>query len=65
MDESGADSKTGIQKTGQAPSGVILVLHTPYNWGKMRLNILPMYIVNGILVALVYKGLMNDKGFKF
>ena len=24
-----------------------------------------MYTVNGILVALVYKGLINSKGFKF
>ena len=31
----------------------------------MRLNILPVYIINGILVALVYKGLINGKGFKF
>ena len=26
---------------------------------------LPIYIVNGVLVALVYKGLTNSEGFKF
>ena len=36
-----------------------------YNWGKIRLNILPIYTVNSILIALVYKGLINSKGFKF
>ena len=45
--------------------GVIPVLQTPYNWGKRRLNILPMYTINGVLVALVYKGLTNGEGFKF
>ena len=61
----GADSKTGVRKIGWAPSGVALVSHTPYNWGKTRFNILPAYIVDGVLVALVYKGLINGEGFKF
>jgi hypothetical protein len=65
IDKSGADLKTGVRKTGWAPSSIILVSHTPYNWGKTRLNILPAYIVNGVLVALVYKGLTNNEGFKF
>ena len=65
VDELGADSKTGIRKTGWAPSGVISVLHTPYNRGEMRLNILPAYTVNSILIASVYKGLINGEGFKF
>ena len=65
VDESGADSKTGVRKTGWAPSGVTPVLQTPYNRGEMRLNILPAYTVNGVLVALVYKGLTNSEGFEF
>ena len=65
VDKSGTDSKTGVRKTGLAPSGVALVLYTLYNWGKKRLNILPTYTVNGVLVALVYKGLTNGEGFKF
>jgi hypothetical protein len=65
VDKLGADSKTGVRKTGWAPSSVALVLHIPYNWGKTRLNILPAYTVNGVLVALVYKGLINSEGFKF
>jgi hypothetical protein len=31
----------------------------------MRLNILPAYTINGVLVALVYKGLTNSEGFEF
>ena len=65
VDELGADLKTGVWKTGWAPSGIALVLYTLYNWGETRLNILPAYIVNGVLVALVYEGLINSKGFKF
>jgi len=65
VDKSNTNSKTGVRKTGWAPSSIILVLHTPYNWGKTRLNILPTYIVNGVLAALVYKGSTNSKGFKF
>ena len=59
------DLKIGIRKLGQAPFSIILVLQTPYNQGKRRLNILPIYTINGVLVALVYKGLINSKGFKF
>jgi hypothetical protein len=65
IDKSGVDLKTGVQKTGWAPSSVALVLHIPYNRGKTRLNILPAYTVDGVLVALVYKGLINGEGFKF
>ena len=59
------DLKTSIQKTGWAPFSIAPVLHTLYNWAKRRLNILPAYTINGVLVALVYKGLTNSKGFKF
>jgi len=65
VDKLGADLKTGVRKTSWAPFSIALVLHTPYNWGETRLNILPAYIVNGVLVALVYKGLINGEGFKF
>ena len=65
MDKLGVDSKTGIRKTSWAPSSITLVLYTLYNQGKTRLNILPAYIVNGVLVALVYEGLINSEGFKF
>ena len=61
----GVDLKISIQKTGWAPYGVALVLYTPYNWGKTRLNMLPAYIVNSVLVALIYKGLINGEGFEF
>ena len=56
MDNSGADSKTGVRKTSWAPSSVALVLYTLYNRSKTRLNILSVYTVDGVLVALVYKG---------
>jgi hypothetical protein len=65
VDELGIDLKMGIWKTDWAPCSVIPVSHILYNWGEMRLNILPIYIIDGILVALVYKGLINSKGFKF
>jgi hypothetical protein len=65
IDKLGADLKTGVRKTGWAPYSITLVLYTPYNWGKIRLNILPTYIVDGVLVTLVYKGSINSKGFKF
>ena len=65
IDELGADLKTGVWKTGWAPYSVTPVSYTLYNWGKTRLNILPAYIINGVLVASVYKGLINGKGFKF
>jgi hypothetical protein len=65
IDKLDTDLKIGIWKTGWAPYSIVLVLYTLYNWGKIRLNILPIYIVDGILVALVYKGSINSKGFKF
>jgi len=65
MDKLSINLKTGVRKTGWTPFGIILILYTPYNWGKIRLNILAAYIVNGILVALVYKGLINGEGFEF
>ena len=65
IDKLGADLKTGVRKTSWAPSSIIPVLYIPYNRGKTRLNILPAYTVNGVLVALVYKGLINSEGFKF
>ena len=65
VDKLGADSKTGVRKTGWAPSGVAPVSHTLYNWGKTRLNILPAYTVDGVLAASVYKGSINGEGFKF
>ena len=40
-------------------------MHTLYNQGKTRLNILPAYTVDGVLVASVYKGSTNGEGFKF
>ena len=55
----------GVRKTSQAPCGIALVSYTLYNQDKTRLNMLPAYTINGILVALVYKGLINSKGFKF
>lgn len=61
----GADSKTGVRKTGWAPSSIAPVSHTPYNRGKTRLNILPAYTVDGVLAASVYKGSTNGEGFKF
>jgi hypothetical protein len=45
--------------------GVILVLYTPYNCGKQRVNILPAYTVNGVLVLLVYTGLTNSEGYDY
>ena len=65
MDKLGVDLKTGVQKTSWAPYSITLVLHTPYNQGKIRLNILPTYTVDGVLVASVYEGLINGEGFKF
>ena len=65
VDESGADSKTGVRKTGWAPCGVAPVSHTLYNWGEMRLNILPAYTINGVLIASVYEGSTNGEGFEF
>ena len=65
IDKSGADLKTGVRKTGWAPSGVTPVLQTPYNRGETRLNILPAYTVNGVLVASVYEGSTNGEGFEF
>ena len=65
VDESGADLKTGVWKTGWAPSGVVPVSHTPYNRGETRLNILPAYTVDGVLAASVYKGSTNGEGFEF
>ena len=55
----------GVQKTGWAPYSIALVSYMLYNQGKTRLNMLPAYIIDGILVALVYKGLINSEGFKF
>ena len=55
----------GVRKTGQALYGVVLVSYTLYNWGETRLNILPAYTIDGVLVALVYKGLTNSEGFEF
>ena len=54
-----------MQKTSQAPFSVILILYILYNQSKIKLNIPPIYIINSILIALVYKGLTNNKGFKF
>ena len=65
IDKLSVDLKIGMRKTGWAFCGIVLVLYTLYNWSEMRLNMLPTYTVNSILVALVYKGLMNSKGFKF
>ena len=65
IDKLGIDLKTGVRKTGWAPSSVAPISHTPYNWGETRLNILPAYTVNGVLAALVYEGSINSKGFKF
>ena len=65
VDELGVDSKTGMRKTGWAPNSVTLILHTPYNQGETRLNMLPVYTVDSVLVASVYEGLMNGEGFKF
>ena len=52
-------------KTSQTPNSVIPVLYPLYNWGEIRLNILPVYTVDGVLAASVYKGLINSEGFKF
>lgn len=65
VDKLGADSKTGVRKTGWAPYGVAPVSHTPYNRGETRLNILPAYTIDGVLVASVYEGSTNGEGFKF
>ena len=65
VDELGADSKTGVRKTGWAPSGDAPVSHTPYNRGETRLNILPVYTVDRVLVASVYEGSTNGEGFEF
>jgi hypothetical protein len=65
IDKLGIDLKTGVRKTGWAPYGVALVSYILYNRGKTRLNILPVYTIDGVLVALVYKGLINGEGFKF
>jgi len=65
VDKLGINLKTGVRKTGWAPCGITLVLYTLYNRGETRLNILPAYIVNSILVALVYKSLIKGESFKF
>ena len=59
------DLKTGVRKAGWAPFSIVPVLQTPYNQGERRLNILPIYTINGVLVASVYKGSTNGEGFKF
>jgi len=45
--------------------GVMLVLYTLYNYGKQRVNILPAYTVNGVLVLLVYTSLINLEGYNY
>jgi len=45
--------------------GVTPVLRTPYNRGKQRVNILPAYTVNGVLVSLVYTGSTNSEGYNY
>ena len=65
INKSGIDLKTGIQKTSWASYNIISVSYTLYNWGEIKLNILLIYIINSVLIALVYKSLINNKGFKF
>ena len=65
VDESGADSKTGIRKASWSPVGVTPILHTPYNRGEQRVNILPAYTVEGVLVSSVYSGSMNGEGYDY
>ena len=65
IDESRADSKTGIQKASQLLVGVILVLYILYNSSKPRVNILPIYTFNSVLISLVYSGLINAEGYNY
>ena len=65
VDESGADSKTGIRKASWSPVGVAPILYTPYNRGEQRVNILPAYTVEGVLVSSVYSGLTNAEGYDY
>lgn len=65
VDESGADSKTGIRKSAWAPVGTTPILHTPYNPGEQRLNILPAYTVDGVLVSSIYSGSTNAEGYDY
>ena len=64
-DESGADSKTGIRKASWSPVGVTPILHTPYDRGEQRVNILPAYTVEGVLVSSVYSGPTNAEGYDY
>jgi len=59
------NNSAGPNGLSWAPFSITPVSYTLYNWGKIRLNILPIYIVNSVLAALVYKGLINSEGFKF
>ena len=64
-DESGADSKTGIRKASWSPAGVTPILHTPYNRDEQRVNILPAYTVEGVLVSSIYSGPTNAEGYDY
>ena len=46
-------------------NSTMLILYTLYNRGEQRLNILPAYTVDGILVLLVYSGLINADGYNY
>ena len=65
VDKSGADLKTGIRKASWSLVEVTLVLYTLYNYSKQRVNILPAYTINGMLVLLVYTGLINLEGYDY
>jgi len=47
------------------PVGTTPILYTLYNRSKQRVNILPAYTVDGILVLLVYSGLINAEGYNY
>ena len=65
VDESRADSNTGIRMASWSPVGVMPVPYILYNRGKQRVNILPTYTIKGALVLSAYRGLTNTEGYNY
>ena len=65
IDKSGADLKTSIRKASWLLVGVVPILYILYNRSKQRVNILPAYTVEGVLVSLVYSSLTNVEGYNY
>ena len=54
-----------MRKSAWAPVGTTPILHTPYNPSEQRLNILPAYTVDGVLVSSIYSGSTNAEGYDY